>query len=224
MQRKAFLSSLVLGLCLLAPRLAHADDCALDTDCPGDQVCVDLSCGEASEPLDACEDASDCHVGDCVDGYCKQTAVQCADETGSHCEVGQSSFSCECAGGTGFGGAGGNPGGGEPQPEPDPDALYSECLDNLAMCEEFGDGDGDADGDGDDNDGDEPVDPDDEPGDGGGQGDGDSDADGEENLGDDVVGERGCSVDAGATGSTGLGLAVLALLGLRRRRRATWRA
>jgi MYXO-CTERM domain-containing protein len=222
MLRKTFLSALTLGLLALAPRAAHAQDCALDTDCPGDEVCVDLSCGSASEPLDACDDEADCHIGSCVDGFCKRTAVQCADETGAHCQIGESSFECECPGGIGFGGSDGNPGGGEPLPEPDPEAMYDQCLDNLAMCEDIG---GDGDGDGDD-DGDEPVEPGDEEG-GGGNGDGDGDGDGasddedaEGNLEDDMVGSRGCSVGGDATGPGALAFAALGLIGLRRRRRS----
>lgn len=216
MLRNTLLLACTFGSLGLFPAVAYAGPCALDPDCPGDQVCVDLICADSADELDACDDQADCHVGSCVDGFCKRDSIQCESEAGDHCSVGQNSFDCLCHTGEGFGGAGGSPGDGEPQPEPDPDEMYSECLDWLLECDNLG---GDGDGDGDEG-GDEPPEPGDEEGqdpeDGasdGGTGEADQ---GDEALGDDFEG-RGCSV--GGSGASGLLALLLGLVVGRRRRR-----
>lgn len=134
MNLRRFVVSAALGAAVTAAALVAGAQCYRHEECPVDQLCLDQTCADPDEPLDACDTADDCPSGQhmlCDDGYCKKDGVYCQNPAG-HCNYDNGWFTCGCEDGQGSDGWGT-----EEDPPPTDEELYAECIDTLvSLCGE----------------------------------------------------------------------------------------
>ncbi len=113
---------------------ALAAECYRSDECAGAAICVDLTCVEADQPLEACLGSEGCEDWGavCHDGYCKPKGVSCSNPAGE-CTIGDGWGECSCGDGIGFGFSDAEPDPSDPNNEPPPtdQELYEECVDHV---------------------------------------------------------------------------------------------
>ncbi len=137
MQTTSIMVAFIAVLCC-ALTSATAANCYHGDECPGEQLCVNLTCETASKPLATCQypDGCDDWHAVCHDGYCKPGGVYCENESG-YCIVGNGWDECCCESGDCSGSSSGDDGGGNPPPPPSDEILFDECIGLiLSSCDE----------------------------------------------------------------------------------------